>query len=85
MKVLVREDGAEGLEALLGESVLLMCANYFYHGKLVGVNATCVKLEDPSIVYDTGAWTNSKFSDEQALNVKHWYVKTDAIESFGKR
>ena len=27
------------LEALLGENVLLMCANYFYAGKLVGVTA----------------------------------------------
>lgn len=29
----------EGLVALLGKQVLLMCVNYFYTGKLVGVDA----------------------------------------------
>lgn len=41
MKVMqeVVEVSGEGLEALMGKKVTLFCANYFYSGKLVGVNA----------------------------------------------
>lgn len=74
----------DGLEALLGEVVVLFCANYFYTGRLVGVNETCVKLEDPSIIYETGRFTpDQKWADAQSLCVGFWYVKTSAIESFG--
>lgn len=85
MKVLqeVVEVSGEGLESLIGQRVTLFCANYFYVGKLVGVNVTCVKLEDPAIVYSTGSFTDKKYADEQPLHVKIWYVQTNAIESFG--
>lgn len=79
----VQEVEGEGLTALLGEQVLLFCLNYIYTGKLVGVNATCVLLENPSIVYETGAFTEKKFKDAQALP-HELYVQTSAIESFGK-
>jgi len=85
MKKLVEtiEVEGEGLESLLGKKVTLFCANYFYTGKLVGVNASCVLLEDPAIVYETGEFTNKSYSDCQPLQVKIWYVTTGAIESFG--
>jgi len=83
MKVLVEENSKEGLEGLLGKRVLLVSAGYFYEGKLVGVNSTCVKLEDPSIVYDTGDWESKTYSDIQKLNTDVWYVNTGLIESFG--
>lgn len=82
--VQVQEIDGEGLDALLDERVLLICAGYFYEGKLVGVNKTFVKLEDPSIVYSSGAWTDKSYSDIQKLNQKEWYVQTGLIESFGK-
>ena len=50
--VKVEEVQGEGLVGLMGERVLLMCAGYFYEGKLVGVNETFVKLEDAGIVYE---------------------------------
>jgi len=78
----IEVDGA-GLVSLLGERVLLLCANYFYTGKLTGVNDTFVQLEDPAIVYETGTWSASKFQDEQKLHTKIFYVSTSAIESFG--
>ena len=78
----IEVEGA-GLESLLGKRVLLLCANYFYTGNLVGVNETCVELEDPAIVYETGAWTNKGYQDEQKLHVKTFYVQTSMIESFG--
>lgn len=84
MKVLqtVTEVEGEGLEALMGENVLLLCSNYFYTGKLVGINATCVKLENPSIVYETGPWANKTYADSQKMAVSVLYVQNSHIESF---
>lgn len=73
----------KGLESLLGERVLLMCSNYFYSGKLVGVNDTFVVLEEPAIVYETGEFALKNFKDEQRLHAKTWYVRSNFIESFG--
>lgn len=83
MKRLVEEVSGEGMEKLLGERVILLCTNYFYTGKLIGVNTDCVLLEDPAIVYETGEWSAAKFKDEQRLHVKELYVQRGAIESFG--
>jgi hypothetical protein len=71
------------LVALLGEQVILFCLNYIYTGKLTGVNTTCVLLENPRIVYETGAFDKKTFGDAQALPFEH-YIQTGAIESFGK-
>lgn len=73
----------EGLTALLGENVLVMCANYFYAGKLIGVNDSCILLGEASIVYETGTLTDSAYKDSQKLPAE-WYIQTAAIESFGK-
>lgn len=83
MKMVLTENEKEGLIALMGQRVVLMCANYFYTGKLIGVNKTCIKLEDPAIVYETGEWNLAKFKDEQKMNVQFWYIRLSAIESFG--
>lgn len=82
--VQVQEIEGEGLESLLGERVLLMCAGYFYEGKLIGVNQTFVKLEDPGIVYLVGSWSDKSYSDIQKLHTNEWYVQLGLIESFGK-
>jgi hypothetical protein len=83
MKTIIKETEGEGLEALLGKRVLLMCAGYFYEGELVGVNDTCVKLSDPGIVYETGSFRDTGYSDLQKLHTDTWYVQTGLIESFG--
>jgi hypothetical protein len=83
MKRIIEDEGVSGLDALLGENVLLMCANYFYTGKLVGVNKTNVELENPGIVYETGPWTQKTYGDEQKLHVKKWNIQIDSIESYG--
>jgi hypothetical protein len=82
MKRLVENVENEGLEALLGEKVLLMCSNYFYAGKLVGVNESFVKLEEASIVYETGPAANKAYTSQDKLP-NDWYVQRQAIESFG--
>ena len=82
-QVEIVEVEGEGLDALLGEQVTLFCMNYFYTGKLTGVNDTCVQLTDPSIIYETGDWSTKAYKDAQSLPTKVLYVQTAAIESFG--
>lgn len=79
--VTVTEVEGEGLVSLMGKRVMLFCMNYIYTGTLTGVNATCVLLEDASIVYETGAFDNATFVDAQKLP-HQLYVQTNAIESF---
>jgi len=82
MKVIDETKVGEGLEALMGQRITLFCMNYIYTGKLVGLGATCVKLSDPAIVYETGAFTDKAWKDAQALP-NDLYISTAAIESFG--
>jgi hypothetical protein len=79
----VTEVQGEGLEALLGEQVILFCVNYFYAGKLVGINADFVLLEDGGIVYETGPFTDKSWKDFQRIN-KDLYVRTSHIEAYAK-
>lgn len=72
----------EGFMALMGEVITIFCLNYIYTGKLVGVNDTCVLLEDPSIVYDTGPFDTKNWKDAQKLP-NQLYVQMGCIESFG--
>ena len=78
----ITEVDGEGLIGLLGQRVTLLCANYFYTGLLVGVNGNCVRLDDPSIVYETGEWTEKEYKDSQRLPGTV-YVMLNAVESFG--
>ncbi len=84
MKKLVQaiEVNGEGLEALLGEKVTFFCLNYIYHGKLIGVNTNDLILEDAFVVYDTGAFDKTGFTDAQKL-AKEWRLRTSVIESYG--
>lgn len=77
----VKEDG---LESLMGEKVILFCANYFYAGKLEGVSRTLVKLTDPKIVYETGDFSDAKWKDAQSMNVPDVYVRVAMIEAVAK-
>jgi len=84
MKVLVETKEGEGLEALMGKEVTFFCINYIYAGKLVGINTSCVKLEDTKIVYETGNFDMGSWQDAQKLPKKYWYVCRQAITSFGE-
>jgi hypothetical protein len=79
--VQVKEVEGEGLVALMGKKVMLFCLNYIYTGTLSGVNDTCILLEDPAIVYETGAFSDTSFKDAQKLS-SSLYIQTSAIESF---
>ena len=77
---------AVGLEALIGERVLFLCANYFYAGRLVALAGTGVSsaavLEDASVVYETGSWGEPQWKDAQPVKRTQIGVRLDAIESF---
>lgn len=82
MQVLVETKDREGLESLLDQRVTLFCLNYIYTGKLVGINDSCIKLDDASVVYETGDFSEKSWKDAQPLP-NSWYVKKASIESFG--
>ncbi len=79
----IKNDEQEGLISLLGQQVTLFCAVYIYTGKLVGVNDTCIKIENPAIVYETGSFSEKSWKDAQKLPSKYHYIQTNLIESFG--
>lgn len=74
----------EGFHALLGKNVEIYCGVYIYAGKLVGVNTTCVKLANPHLVYETGAFLDKKYKDAQHMGREFHYVASTLIESFGE-
>lgn len=78
----VTEVDGEGLLMLLNERIMVYCMNYIYSGELEGVNTTCIKLRNASIVYDTGSLSDKGFST--ADKVGEIYVQTNSIESFYK-
>ena len=80
--VKVEEVEGEGLYAFMGKSITLFCTSYIYTGILVGVNGDFVKLDDPSIVYETGELNGKSFKDAQNLPGSH-YVFLNQVESFG--
>ena len=79
---IVTKVNGEGLDKLLGEVVTLFCMNYIYTGLLAGVNSDCVLLETPSIVYETGAFSEKAWKDAQQLP-SDLYVMKASIEAFG--
>ena len=85
MKKLVNvvEVEGEGLDALIGEQVMLFGLNYIYAGQLTGVNDSIVQLTGAKIVYETGPFTEKGYRDAQPLPGEAWYVQRGAIESFG--
>ena len=72
----------EGFLALMDEVITIFSLNYIYTGKLIGVNDTCILLEEPSIVYETGDFSSKDWKDSQKLP-NQLYVQMGCIESFG--
>ena len=83
MKKLIEVQEQSGFDSLMGERITLFCLNYIYTGKLVGVNEKYVLLENPAIVYETGAFTEKDWKDAQPLP-NEMYVMLACVESFGK-
>jgi hypothetical protein len=82
MKRLAEYEDA-GLVSLMGETITCLCMNYFYTGKLTGINGDCIELTDPSIVYETGKWSEKKWADAQALPTARIFIMKSSIEAYG--
>ena len=83
ISTVITEVEREGLEALMNQNVVILCAVYIYAGELVGVGETCIKLKNPKIVYETGEWSSKSWKDAQPLPGEYHYIQTAMIESFG--
>lgn len=68
---------------LIGKRVTFFCAVYIYTGKLIEVNEVGYVLEDPAIVYETGAFSDKHWKDAQKLTSSIWTVDKQMVESFG--
>lgn len=78
----VVEVEAEGFFALMGKRITMWCLDGFiYTGKLVGVNSTFIKLEDPSQVFETGPFTTKEWKDAQRLP-NDLYIPSNAYGPF---
>lgn len=73
----------EGLISLIGKKVTFFCMNYIYTGDLTDVIETCALLENPSIVYETGAFDTSTWKDAQKLP-NSIYIQLTSVEAFGE-
>jgi hypothetical protein len=71
----------KGLEALIGQRVVLFCSNYIYVGKLTDVTETFVELEQAYVVFETTEWFTTRLASKPAGT--RWYVQRSSIESFG--
>ncbi len=83
MEELATDDKKKNLLSLIGESLTFICAVYIYTGKLIDVNEDCIKLENCSVVFETGPFTKSEWRDAQKLPHKYWYIQMAMIESWG--
>ena len=81
MKRLVESEEQSGLESMIGETVLLICSAYFYHGTLTALSDTDAELSDAGIVYETGPWDKDGFTEKQMLP-STVYVKLQSVESY---
>ena len=82
MKKVIYKDTTKGLQKLLGEYVTLYCLSFIYAGNLIGVNEQDVLLQNASIVYETGAHADKKWSVSEKFP-GDWYVRISKIESYG--
>jgi hypothetical protein len=73
------------LEKLLGKEVLVLCAGYFYVGKLTQVDAMSLELQEATIVYDVNNFDRKTWKEtaQDKLPAQNWYIERNAIESIG--
>jgi len=83
MKKLVEIDSLNALETLMGQSITVFCANYFYTGLLTAVDNQAITIDDPKIIYETGDFNDSAWKNAETLPQKQWHIMINAIESFG--
>ena len=83
MKKIIEDTSPEGMLKLIGETITVFCVNYFYTGRLTGVNDVEIMLTEPQLVYETGSFVEKNWQDAQKLPTHELYIKVAAIESYG--
>ena len=73
----------ENMDDLIGETYMFQCARYIYHGKVKSVNATYIEIENASVVFNTGDYSNSSPEDSQSLP-NNAFIMRQSIEMFAK-
>jgi hypothetical protein len=81
MKDEIVSDDSNAYDSMLGKEVLVFGVVYIYTGKLVGVNGTAIVLGTPSIVYETGPFTNKIWKDVQKLPTNELVIERANMES----
>jgi len=81
--VVVGEVGSKEVEMdpLIGKQVVVLCANYIYTGVLEAVGHDVLVLSSPSIIYETGAWSDDAWRDAQRLPARRITIERTASES----
>lgn len=74
------DDNEDGLTALLGERVTVRCSNYTYAGLLDGVNDICMRLDDASMVFETGDVSKPGYATAERIP-KPVYLMLGTVES----
>ena len=78
----IAEVEGEGLVALLGKIVMIETLNFNYTGTLGGVNDDDLLLDEPSTVFETGAYTLKTWADAQRLPTKQLGIRLSAVISY---
>ena len=84
MKVFVKEDTQEGFASLMGKNVEIQTGIYIYAGMLVGVNDSCIKLDNAHTVFETGEFKSKKYKDAQPRSNPVLYIQTANILAFNE-
>ena len=82
MKKIIETNTEDELKGFLGKKVVFMCSNYFYTGKLIGINEVYYILENPSIIYETGAWQEKNWENCESMNIPQTQIMANAVECF---
>ena len=69
------------LQHMVGREVYVCCTGYAYAGVLETVGVRSITIREPSIVYETGPWTSTKWHDAQRLPTARAVVMVAQIES----
>ncbi len=65
---------------LIEKTVVVMCANYIYTGRLIRVAPDSLVLAEPSIIYETGKWSDADWKMAERLPTDEYYVERSGVE-----
>lgn len=66
---------------LKGKYCVALGVNYIYCGTLEDVTPDRIVMADPSIVYETGNWSDAQWKDAQRLPTNRVHIERSGVES----